>query len=369
MIPKNPLWESNNINIEKMENLALQSLNMGLNIQGETSYTNSFDVKAKHEGLYFIPRVPCSYIINNELYQNIYAIISAVLYPQYTVLKQSGAYFVPMNTADIHTQRALFFPWAKGIPKRMIIENLDTFLIHLPDNKIPLLKNLSLDFNKITSVAIAGNSGSGKSFHLVYWLNVLKQFSKLTIIDPKFDTPSRWARFNNVSLISPQKNRSKSDFLSQVNNSLSTYIDLIHQRQEMLFENPRAKFEHVTIVIDELLALTTGLQKQLKDSFFSLLSEIALLGRATRVHLLLVSQRFEANALPVSVREQCNVLIQLGNINRKSTQFLFPDLENPEDIVIPSGVGTGLIQIIDSEHPPNILPYLTPTFKAKEGVL
>lgn len=79
------------------------------------------------------------------------------------------------------------------------------------------------------------------------------------------------------------------------------------------------------------------------------------------MHLLLVSQRFDNNAIPISVREQMNVLIQVGNINSKTTQFLFPDL-NLDGIVIPQGIGTGLIQVIDSEHPFQVVPLLTPTF-------
>ena len=122
------------------------------------------------------------------------------------------------------------------------------------------------------------------------------------------------------------------------------------------------------INLNTSLSLTESVNKTIKESFFSLISQIALLGRATRVHLLLVSQRFDHNTIPVSVREQMNVVIQIGNINQKTTQFLFPDL-NPEGIVIPIGKGTGLIQIIDNEHPYQVLPLLCPTFFTKKGVL
>ncbi|EMC46494.1 putative FtsK/SpoIIIE family protein [Streptococcus mutans 24] len=148
------------------------------------------------------------------------------------------------------------------------------------------------------------------------------------------------------------------------NENLSACLGLIQQRQEILYDNP----EHLTIVIDEVLALSEGVNKTIKDSFFSLLSQIALLGRATKVHLLLVSQRFDHNTIPVSVREQLNVLIQIGNINKKTTQFLFPDLDS-EGIVIPIGKGTGLIQIIDNEHPYQVLPLLCPTYYTKKGIL
>ena len=49
-------------------------------------------------------------------------------------------------------------------------------------------------------------------------------------------------------------------------------------------------------------------------------------------------------------------------------QFLFPDLD-PEGIVIPIGKGTGLIQIIDNEHPYQVLPLLCPTYYTKKGIL
>lgn len=169
-------------------------------------------------------------------------------------------------------------------------------------------------------------------------------------------------------MIHPQKNRSKSDFVSEINENLSSFLELIQQRQEILYENPDHEFDHLTIVIDEVLALSEGVNKVIKESFFSLLSQIALLGRATKIHLLLVSQRFDHNTIPISVREQLNVLIQIGNINKKTTQFLFPDLD-PEGIVIPIGKGTGLIQILDNEHPYQVLPLLCPTYYTKKGIL
>lgn len=352
----------------EIEKYLLQSLNMALNVQGETSYTNSFAVKVEDEGFYFIPRLPASYLIDEVLYQKIFIIANASLYPQYTVLKQNSAYFVPLDTEDIHTQRALFFPWFKGISKRLVIPNLTEFVQKNQEYKIPIMENLSIDYNKTVGVVVAGNSGSGKSYFLTYLLESLAKISHLIICDPKFDSLSRWAKTHHISVIHPSNNRSKSDFVSELNDSLSNVLNIIYERQEILFDNPNNEFEHLTVVIDETLALTEGVNKQIKESFLSLLSSIALLGRATRCHLLLVSQRFDYNAVPVSVREQMNVLVQIGNINSKTVQFLFPDLD-PSGIVIPIGKGTGLIQVIDNEHPFQVLPLLTPTFYTEQGIL
>ena len=348
----------------------LQALNMGLGsiMPGESSYTRSFDIRIMQDGFLFIPRLPAGYIIDDELYQKIFLIANATLFPRFTVLKQNSAYFLALETDDIHVQRGLFFPWKEGISERLVISDLDHFILKEENNVIPIMRNLSLDYNKVTSMAIAGNSGSGKSYALTYFLSLLKNFSDLIIVDPKFDTPSRWARENRIAVIHPQRNRSKSDFVSEINENLSSCLNLIQERQEILYEKSEEEFKHLTIVIDEVLALSEGVNKTIKESFFSLLSQVALLGRATRVHLLLVSQRFDHNTIPISVREQLNVLIQIGNINKKTTQFLFPDLD-PEGIVIPIGKGTGLIQIIDNEHPYQVLPLLCPTYYTKKGIL
>lgn len=284
----------------ELEGYLLQALNMALQINGETSYTNSFDVRVADEGFYFVPRLPASYVVDNELYQKIYLISNAVLYPDFTLLKQAGAYFVPLKTDDIHVKRALFFPWINGISERLIIRDIDEFVAKLPVNKVPVMENFEFNLNKVTSIAIAGNSGSGKSYALTYFLCVLKKSSRLVIVDPKFDMPSRWGRENNVKVLAPSDNRNKNDFVSSVNAELSQCLELIHQRQQVLFNNPQANFEHFTVVIDEVLALSDGVAKPIKEAFFSLLSQISLLGRASKVHLLLVSQRFDNNAFPIS---------------------------------------------------------------------
>ncbi|NQP59481.1 cell division protein FtsK [Streptococcus suis] len=348
----------------------LQSLNMALGslMQGETSYTNSFTITIFEDGFVFIPRLPAGYLIDDDLYQKIFLIANAALYPRYTLLKQNSAYFIALDTDDIHVQRGLFFPWKKGISERLVIPDLEAFASHQKGKTIPIMKNLTIDYDKVTHLAIAGNSGSGKSYALTYFLSLLKSMSELILVDPKFDTPSRWARENAIPVIHPQQNRSKSDFVSEINESLSDCLNLIQKRQAILYDDPDHAFDHLTIVIDEVLALSEGVNKAIKESFFSLLSQIALLGRATKVHLLLVSQRFDHTSIPISVREQLNVLIQIGNVSKKTVQFLFPDLD-PEGIVIPIGKGTGLIQIIDNKHPYQVLPLLCPTYYTKKGIL
>lgn len=68
----------------------LQSLNIGLGsiIQGETSYTNNFDCKIMEEGFLFLPRLSAGYIIDDDLFQKVFLIANAALYPRFTILNK-----------------------------------------------------------------------------------------------------------------------------------------------------------------------------------------------------------------------------------------------------------------------------------------
>lgn len=69
---------------EEIEMYLLQALNMALQINGETSYTNSFTVKVIDDGFFFIPRLPSTYVIDDELYQKIYRMSPKGMYDYFT---------------------------------------------------------------------------------------------------------------------------------------------------------------------------------------------------------------------------------------------------------------------------------------------
>lgn len=365
---------------EETINYINQSLDMGLASSmptDENSYNNSFETRMLKDGILIIPRMPAGYMIDNDFYQKAFKVLSAALYPQFTLLKQPSIYFVPIKTSDIHTQRGLFFPMKRGVPKRLIIPDLKKFVANYQKNEIPIMQNFSISYKNISSILVSGRTGSGKTYFMCYMLELMRALSDtasvsrvepdsyMVVIDPKLDEPSRWARANGVKVIYPANNRSKSDFVSEVNTELSKGLNLIHERQRILFDNPNATFKTKVIVIDELASLNQ-VNSSVKNSFQSLLNQISLLGRQTHVLLLLASQQFDHTVIDTSTREQASVRITLGNINRRTTQYLFPDLD-PSGIVIPIGKGTGLIQVIDDEHPYQVQPLLCPTYYYREG--
>ena len=168
-------------------------------------------------------------------------------------------------------------------------------------------------------------------------------------------------------MFSPTKGSNLNSFITEVNELLGRIINKIYERQEILLTKPENNFERIYIVIDELLALVQGSSKQAREAFSQLLGTIALLGRQTNISLILLSQRFDATAFGgnTAVREQINCICILGEINANTCQFLLPNT-NVDNIVVPTGIGTGIIKFTDSEHRTHIMPLLTPTYDIRK---
>lgn len=346
-----------------------RNLNNALDVNGETSYTNSFMIRlaGNDRGFLYLPNLPVSYSLDNQLYMKIYAICSGILYPYKTLLPQTNAYFVPYDPEEPNLARALIFPWIDGIPERLIIENIDQFIAtEVTSNRIPIMKNkVSLNMDNIVHLAVSGSSGSGKSKFTEYLIRCLNAdtATHLLLVDPKLSQIYKLGRELNLEVLSPTFGSNLNSFITEVNELLGRVINKIYERQQKLLLNPSTQFSKIYVVIDELLALVQGSSKQARDTFSQLLGTIALLGRETQVSLILISQRFDATAFGgnTAVREQINCAIILGDINTNTTQFLLPHA-NIDHIVVPAGIGTGIIKFTDDQHNNHIMPLLTPTY-------
>lgn len=357
----------------------LRNLNNALDINDESSYLNSFDIKvlSNDSGMLFIPNLPVSYPINAQLYFNLYAICAGILYPYKTLLPQNNAYFVPYDTNNPNQARAFFFPWLDGVPSRLQIQDINRFINdRVSENCIPLMANgvngINLDMNAIIHMAFSGPSGTGKSHFVRYLILCLKKLTNQIIcIDPKLSDIYLLGKELGLEVFAPTHGSNLNSFITEVNELLGRVISKIYERQEILLKQPNKKFERIYVVIDELLALVQGSSKQAREAFSQLLGTIALLGRQTQISLVLLSQRFDANAFGgnTAVREQLNCICILGEVNANSCQFLLPNMD-VSNIVVPAGIGTGIIKFTDSNHQTHIMPLLTPSYHyiGKDGV-
>ena len=357
----------------ELEQFILRNLNNALNINDESSYLNSFDIKvlSNDTGFLFTPNLPVSFSLSKKLYFDILAICSGILYPYKTLLAQNNAYFVPYDSNNPNLARAFFFPWLDGIPTRLKIDNLPSFIKqNVSENALPIMANniCNISMKTITSLAVSGPSGSGKTHFLRYLIICLKSFTNQIIcVDPKLSDIYLLSKELGLEVLAPTQGENLNSFLTVVNEILSKIIRKIYERGEILLTKPDTKFERIYIVIDELLALVQGSSKQSREAFGQLLGTIALLGRQTSISLILCSQRFDATAFAgnTAVREQINCMFILGEINANTCQFLLPNI-NVDNIVVPSGIGTGIVKFTDSEHRTHIMPLLTPTYTIRK---
>ena len=353
----------------ELEQFILRNLNNALDINNESSYLGSFNIKvaSNDTGFFYIANLPVSYSLDSQLYFKISAICSGILYPYKTLLPQNNAFFVPYDTTNENQARAFFFPWLDGIPTRLKIDNLESFIKkNVSENTLPIMANniCNISLKSVTHLAVSGASGSGKTHFLRYLITCLKSFTNQIIcVDPKLSDIYLLSKELGLEVLAPTQGENLNNFLTVVNETLSKIIRKIYERGEILLQEPNKRFERIYIVIDELLALVQGSSKQSREAFGQLLGTIALLGRQTSISLILCSQRFDATAFAgnTAVREQINCIFILGEINANTCQFLLPNA-NVDNIVVPSGIGTGIVKFTDNEHRTHIMPLLTPTY-------
>ncbi|ARD06167.1 hypothetical protein B1745_00135 [Lactobacillus amylolyticus] len=351
--------------LNEISNLCRQAINMAIPQTGENSYNLSFTVEAKKDGLYMVYYSPSGIDLTQQLYNKLTSVISNTVYPYFTVYPQPAPLVVPMATDDIHQARAWLFPWSVGVPKRLQIKDLNEFIKNNSVGEdIWLMNRYKINVNKITSIALMGLSGSGKTMLAKYLNNYFAYYGTVITIDPKGSRDLVWwGRHHKQEVIYPAGNVSKSEFLTKVNDRLSDVLHIVYRRQNTYLESEdmaKKQFKPIFVTIDELGALTSGVNKQIKDAFFSLLTSLTLLGRETNVHSMLISQVLSNLVIPTQVRDQTSVRILLGQVNSKSAQYLFPDFD-VSSIVVPRGIATGIIQTINNEEVPAVTPFLAPT--------
>lgn len=342
----------------------------------ETGTGGDYEVTMNSQGVTVVPVYPVDRPVDYSFYTAIYKVLVVAAYPYYTVLKPSGLQLVSIKSDDFIKRRGLFFPWLRGIPKRRVLsgdqyaEDINR-VISAKNMDIPLMENFSIDLEHTTHVAISGQSGSGKSYLVRYFLPYLLAMGDLTLIDPKADDLLLWAKGPQCDALRKYTGRTpnveypdllgkEGTFLNEVAETLAKEVQIMYKREDTYSRTGKRPFNHRFIVIDELLALTQGGDKKAVVRFFVNLSSIALLGRSAKMHLILISQRFSSEAMPTSIRDQLQAVFQLGPITKTSTQFLFPDFDS-EGVIPPRGVGTGICQV-QGDVIPYPRPFLSPTY-------
>lgn len=165
---------------------------------------------------------------------------------------------------------------------------------------------LSVDVEVFPHTLLGGTSGSGKTTLLKNMLyQMLKKKYLVFIADFKggVDFPGTWKKLCNISL----------EYESTIEN-LKWIVGELHRRQALFYEYEvenlkqynfryNENLQRIVFACDELAQLfdKTGLSKEEKEKVETIIRYVSLisrLGRAFGIHLILSTQRPDANVLP-----------------------------------------------------------------------
>ena len=198
--------------------------------------------------------------------------------------------------------------------------------------------------NKFDHIIIAGVTGSGKSYTENLIINQVKSDPdvQLVLIDPKM-----------VELIEYRNLPSTlwyADEEQSIYDTLCKVYDLMESRYKaMQAAGQKDSTEpHVMVFVDEMAFL---MQTSQRKEYISMMSRIALKGRAARIHLILCTQVATQNVIPACIRDNMTNIICLrqrdagkyryllgtfpGRLPMIGYGYLFtPDMARPEKLKV-----------------------------------
>lgn len=144
---------------------------------------------------------------------------------------------------------------------------------------------------------IAGTIGSGKSTienMIIRFMLGLNEPSYMVLIDPKRVELQDW-KDNNRTLWYANTPEDIYDTLLRVNDLMYLRLDRMNSKGLKVSDEP-----HVFCFVDEMTIL---MQSKGKKEYAKVFSDICLLGRAARIHLILCAQNCTQKDIPATIRD------------------------------------------------------------------
>lgn len=226
--------------------------------------------------------------------------------------------------------------------------------------RLQLAKGIDWQYDTFYNALISGNVGTGKSYTIFAILGQLLQLTKyVDIIDPK---RSDLASLKYIDVLKGRVHSTPTE----INQAVIKYYQNMMARAEKM-EKIKATgkigtykdyhFEPCFLVFDEF-----GAYREMNDRLtfsdpayeayqtaMSNLNEIAMLGRELGFYLIIGMQRPSADSLPMAIRGQLNLRINMGVPTPEIEKMVFPDNEKQLRPLSSSLKGWGFIKVGDSQ--------------------
>lgn len=144
---------------------------------------------------------------------------------------------------------------------------------------------------------IAGTIGSGKSTienMIIRFMLELQEPSYMVLIDPKRVELQDW-KDNKRTLWYANTAEDIYDTLLRVNDLMYLRLDRMSSKGLKVSDEP-----HVFVFVDEMTIL---MQSKGKKEYAKMFSDICLLGRAAKIHLILCAQNCTQKDIPATIRD------------------------------------------------------------------
>ncbi|MGO3529314.1 MAG: cell division protein FtsK [Leuconostoc mesenteroides] len=225
---------------------------------------------------------------------------------------------------------------------------------------LQISKGIDWKYDTFYNVLISGNVGTGKSYTMFAIIGQLFQVTKFVyIIDPKRSDLAGLKHVpelkNNVFSVASEINQAVIDFYTKmmaraekieaikVSGQVGTYKDFGFTPYFLVFDEFGAYYE-----MNDRLAYDDP-TKASYETAMSNLREIAMLGRELGFYILIGMQRPDAGSLPMAVRNQLNMRINMGVPTPEIEKMVFPDNEKQLRPLSSHLKGWGFIKIGDSQ--------------------
>ncbi|WP_188351164.1 cell division protein FtsK [Leuconostoc pseudomesenteroides] len=225
---------------------------------------------------------------------------------------------------------------------------------------LQISKGIDWKYDTFYNALLSGNVGTGKSYTMFAIIGQLLQVTKFVyIIDPKRSDLAGLKHVpelkNNVFSVASEINQAVIDFYTKmmaraekieaikVSGQVGTYKDFGFTPYFLVFDEFGAYYE-----MNDRLAY----DDPTKDSYetaMSNLREIAMLGRELGFYILIGMQRPDAGSLPMAIRNQLNMRINMGVPTPEIEKMVFPDNEKQLRPLSSHLKGWGFIKIGDSQ--------------------
>ena len=225
---------------------------------------------------------------------------------------------------------------------------------------LQISKGIDWKYDTFYNALLSGNVGTGKSYTMFAIIGQLLQATKFVyIIDPKRSDLAGLKHVpelkNNVFSVASEINQAVIDFYTKMmaraekieaikaSGQVGTYKDFGFTPYFLVFDEFGAYYE-----MNDRLAYDDP-TKASYETAMSNLREIAMLGRELGFYILIGMQRPDAGTLPMAIRNQLNMRINMGVPTPEIEKMVFPDNEKQLRPLSSHLKGWGFIKIGDSQ--------------------